>query len=120
MWWSRFRPMPPLLLAMLLLAPVPAAAQDAPPSVCPARPGDIVQAIDVFDGPPEELAYLMADGQRGGASLFTIGPIREAGRRVTIRCKYRSGAALDVLVRAEAEQCAARRQNSGNVLVTCR
>lgn len=120
MWWSRARPMRPLLLAALLLAPAAAAAQDQQAPVCPARPGDIVQAIDVFDGTPDELAYLMPDGQRGGASLFTIGPVREAGRRVTIRCKYRSGAVLDVTVRAEAEQCAARRQNSGHVLVTCR
>lgn len=97
-----------------------ACARDLPPPVCPTRTGDIVQAIDVFDGAPAELAYLAPDGQRNGASVFTLGPVYAEGRTVTIRCKYRSGASTDVEVTPRVEACTARRENSGNVAVSCR
>ena len=110
----------PGVLAAFSLGLTGACASDLPPAVCPARPGDLVQAIDVFDGPPADLAYLAPDGRRNGASVFTLGTVYAEGRTVTIRCKYRSGAATDVEVTARVEACTARREASGNVAVACR
>ncbi|MBL6080660.1 hypothetical protein JMJ56_21820 [Belnapia sp. T18] len=52
-------------------------------------------------------------------SVFTLGSVYAAGRTVTVRCKYRSGASADIEVGARVEQCSARRESSGNVAVTC-
>jgi hypothetical protein len=114
-WWSPSSRLRAVTLATLLLCPSLAGAA----AVCPARPSDIVQSIDVFDGAPAELAYLAADGRRNGADVFTLGQIRAAGRAVVVRCKYRSGASVDVEVAAAASECMARLENSGNVRVTC-
>lgn len=117
MSWSRCsRLAAALLVAASLTAPAVAQA----PSACPSRAGDPVQAIDVFDGPPADLAYLVPDGRRAGANVFTLGPIYAEGRTVTIRCKYRSGAATDVELAARVEACLARQEPSGNVAVACR
>ena len=108
------------LLTALAACHPPASARDQAAAICPIRTGDLVQAIDVFDGPPADMAYLAPDGRRDGASVFTLGPIYAEGRTVTIRCKYRSGVATDVEIAARVESCSARRESSGNVAVACR
>lgn len=73
--------------------------------VCPARPGQQLQFIDVFDGPPEEMAFLRPGLEQPRYGSWELGYIYDAGRSVTIRCKYADGQALDVKLSKRVGRC---------------
>ncbi|MFZ2269483.1 MAG: STY0301 family protein [Azonexus sp.] len=73
--------------------------------VCPARPGQQLQFIDVFDGPPEEMAFLRPGRERPRSGAWELGYIYDAGRSVTIRCKYADEQALDVKLSKRVGRC---------------
>ncbi|MGH8083505.1 MAG: STY0301 family protein [Lysobacter sp.] len=91
-----------LLLAALLACPiVPAAAAE----VCAQRPEHPLRLIDVFDGTPQEMATLVPDGARKSSGYWELGYIYEAGRVVTIRCKYADGKESDVTLSKKVQRC---------------
>ncbi|MEE3626114.1 STY0301 family protein [Nitrospirillum sp. BR 11752] len=95
------------------------AACAAPPDVCPARPGDKVKSLNVFDGKPEDMFNLAPDDEGAGQDTFTVGEIYKAGRMVTIRCIYTSGTVTDVELKDKVEQCKASEKKSGEVTISC-
>lgn len=96
-------------------APAPAG-----PDVCPLRAGHALRFVDVFDGPPEELATLIPDraGDRSGS--WELGYVYDAGRTVTIRCKYDDGAAVDRKLARRVRRCDYELDERATLSVRCR
>jgi hypothetical protein len=86
---------------------------------CPARPGDPLQNIDVFDGPPEEQAYLVPDNATDERGSWSLAYVYNAGRFVTLRCKYGRGPAVDLKISQRIGQCQYARRPGGALSVTC-
>jgi hypothetical protein len=76
-----------------------------PSNPCPARAGTTLHLVDVFDGPPESLATLMPDeaGERSG--YWNLKYVYDAGRSVTIRCKYANDETHDVKLSTVTTRC---------------
>lgn len=88
--------------------------------VCPARPDDKIQQIDIFDGKPEELAYLAPDDDKTASNIYTLNYIYDQGRIVTVRCKYHSGFAVDVELKDKVTQCKFSSYKSGSSALVCK
>lgn len=88
--------------------------------VCPARHGDGVQQIYLFDGKPEGEVYLAPDDDARRSNLYTLKPIYDSGRQVTIRCKYRSGHVTDVTLAERVDVCRFRRDKRGGSHLFCK
>jgi hypothetical protein len=78
-----------------------AAAAD----ICPHRDGQPLRYVDVFDGPPEEMATLVPDKDEERFGYWLLAYVYDAGRSVTIRCKYADGEASDVKVPNKVTKC---------------
>jgi hypothetical protein len=59
-------------------------------SVCPVRAHTTVRQIDLFDGPPADLAYLAPADPDRAPNLYPVREVYQQGRIVTIRCQPRS------------------------------
>jgi len=116
MSWSR-RLGTALLGAAILLQGTARAAETAP---CQAKPATALKYVEVYDGPPEELASLMPDEESKNGGTFTLGDIYTSGRFVTIRCKYADGTAADVKLAAKVESCRYAIGKDKKVSLTCR
>jgi hypothetical protein len=73
--------------------------------VCPQRHGAPLRFVDVFDGSPEELATLIPDKAQKLSGYWQLGYVYDAGRLVTIRCKYADGQASDVKLPNKIAKC---------------
>ena len=73
--------------------------------VCPTRQNAPLHFVDVFDGPPEELAMLIPDMAEERSGYWQLGYIYDAGRFVTIRCKYADGQTSDVRISNKIKKC---------------
>lgn len=103
MWSSReFR------IALLVAAASLTSASCAKPSdaVCPKRSADTLQQIYLFDGAPEEQAYLAPSN--GKSDVYELREIFAKGRFVTVRCEYTSGTSTDVKLDARLRRCVFR------------
>jgi hypothetical protein len=90
-----------VLAATWSFSPRPAHAAE----VCPVRSGQAVHFVDVFDGSPEQLATLMPDKARKFSGYWRLGYVYDAGRFVTVRCKYADGTVADVKLSSKVHQC---------------
>jgi hypothetical protein len=91
------------LVALLSVGWLVDTADAAP--VCPVRGGTSLRYVDVFDGPPEDLAILVPDENKKLFGSWQLAYIYKAGRFVTIRCKYADGQAADVKLPNKVEKC---------------
>ena len=73
--------------------------------ICPLRHGAPLQFVDVFDGAPERLAYLIADEFKKQSGFWNLAYIYDANRFVTIRCKYEDKQILDVKINYKIDRC---------------
>lgn len=107
MWSNAERPSNRCLTrAVLLLGCVVATAACASPtSVCPARRHAIVQQIDIFDGPPKDLAFIAPDDPDKAPDTYTLGDIYARGGKVVVRCHYGDGATRDVELKPGTRSC---------------
>lgn len=91
MWWNKAA-----AAAMLVstwscsLGPTQAA------EVCPVRPGQALRFVDVFDGSPQDLATLVPDKAGESSGYWRLGYVYDAGRFVTVRCKYADKTVTDI------------------------
>lgn len=86
----------------------PATAAPAP--TCPAtRDGAPLAAVSVFDGPLDEHADLVPDGEttvRGSTvTRWNVAYVYQAGRVVHASCRYGSGAPVDVPLTQPVRAC---------------
>lgn len=108
------------LLLVNVLSGAINVANANPASVCPARLNDTIQQIDIFDGKPEELAFLAPDDDQALPSIYTLNYIYDAGRTVTVRCKYTSSFVADVELKSKVNQCTFSSYKSGNSALICK
>ncbi|MDO8728682.1 MAG: hypothetical protein Q7K26_02175 [bacterium] len=87
--------------------------------VCPELIHDKVQQIYIFDGSPDELAYLAPDDDDKAANTYTLSYIYEKGRIVTIRCTYESGYVFDVSMKNRINLCNFSRSKAGTPILVC-
>lgn len=107
----------------LFLAVMPACAADASPKppaagICPLRAGVSPRQINVFDGDPSEQIILAPDDDRQGGNTYTVKPIYDQGRRVTIRCHFGKDA-VDVKLVKPVAVCRYS-ENGGRPQMTCK
>lgn len=95
-----------------------AAAKTA--AVCPARQQDAIQQIYLFDGAPEDLAYLAPDNDTTASNRYSVATIYDSGGFVSVRCKYKSGSIVDVELKARFAQCAFHKDKGGYGNLRCR
>jgi len=73
-------------------------------SVCRVRAGTPVTQIDLFDGDPADQALLAPDDDKAGSNTYSVKPVYDAGRTLTIRCHY-GAAAEDVRLTHPVAAC---------------
>jgi len=88
-------------------------------SVCPQLPGDALQRFDIFDGPPEDRAFLMMEKSAADTMTLPVGHIFDQGRIVSVRCYYRGGGTQIVQIRQRVERCNSSRTSDGVALLVC-
>jgi hypothetical protein len=106
-----------LALASTLLGV--AVAQTLPVS-CPTVAGDTLQFVDVLDGSPEEQAFLVPDSATDERGLWNLGYVYDAGRFVTVRCKYGRGRAIDLKIATRIAQCQYTSEGAAGLKMVCR
>jgi hypothetical protein len=114
MWWNKAA-VAAVLAASLSLAPPPGRAAE----VCPARAGQAVRFVDIFDGAPEELATLVPDKARKFSGYWRLGYVYDAGRFVTVRCKYADRTVTDVKLPSKVRQCDYKIDAQKSLKLTC-
>lgn len=72
---------------------------------CPLRVGTTLRFVDVFDGPPDELASLVPDRAGQSSGYWNLGYVYEAGRFVTVRCRYDDKNSVDVKLADKIKRC---------------
>jgi hypothetical protein len=87
---------------------------------CPSLPGDRLKFVDVFDGTPEEQAFLMADSATDDRGVWSLGYVYDAGRFVTVRCKYEHGRVVDLRIPDRIAQCSYTTDATAGLRMTCR
>lgn len=103
-----------------------AASRPAAPTVadsgriCPVRAGHPLRYVDVFDGSPQEQALLMPEQLDDRTGFWELGYVYEAGRTVTVRCKYVDGASVDRPLTRKVRRCEYRVDPEGTLGVDCR
>lgn len=90
------------LLAVLSGCAPPAAVAAG---ICPAQKSQPLRFVDVFDGPPEELATLIPDSAQARSGYWKLGYVYDSSRIVTIRCRYADGKTLDVKLPNRVDKC---------------
>lgn len=100
MWWTNSKRLTVFtLLTLSFIQPVSAC------EVCPTQKGQALSAVDIFDGPPAELATLVPDAGDEKSGFWQLGYVYDAGRIVTVRCKYTSGKIEDVPLPHKIAKC---------------
>ncbi len=96
------------------------AAASADSTTCPLLGGKEPRSLDLFDGRPEELAYLIPDHVTGTEATWDVGYVYDAGRTVTIRCKYDGRRVVDVAVPHRVGRCGYHVLRGGGLDMVCR
>jgi hypothetical protein len=115
MSWSRAAG---VLLAMLCFGCASAAV--AKREVCLVRAESPLRYVDVFDGAPSEMATLVPDDAGEKKGDWQLGYVYDAGRYVTIRCKYADGRTTDVRLADRVQRCDYRIDDKKTLKLTCK
>lgn len=92
MWWTRAF----VALAFSGLAFTSTAGPAFAREVCPKDASSALRYVDLFDGPPEDLAQLIPDVANPHSGYWQLAYIYKAGRFATVRCKYADGHSVDL------------------------
>lgn len=106
-----------LLISIVLLTACGGTSADV--TSCPDQAGGVLRYVDVFDGSAEELATLVPDSPGEKAGYWQLGYVYDAGRFVTLRCKYSDGKQLDIKVSKKIEKCSYRINDERLLAVAC-
>jgi hypothetical protein len=105
-----------LVGAQLSAAPTRGQTQ---PVACPVLAGEELQLVDVFDGSPAEQAYLVPDSTNDEGGVWRLGYVFDAGRFVTVRCKYTHGHAIDLTIATRVARCQYTSQGAAGLKMVC-
>lgn len=115
MWWTNR--LLPLLFASCVSGTASAAAAL---EVCPDRHEQPLRFVYVFDGTPEELATLVPDRAKERSGRWQLDYVYDAGRFVTIRCKYADGKTEDVKLEKKVKRCDYKIDSKKTLKVLCK
>ena len=87
---------------------------------CPSSHDRPLRFVDVFDGPPEEMATLVPDVAAARSGRWNLAYVYKAGRFVSIRCKYADGPAIDVKITQRIHACRYALDANKNLSVNCK
>lgn len=114
MWSSRA----PLALLLSVLcgcsAPVASAAD-----VCPAQGKSALRSVDVFDGSPEQLAFLVPDETHARSGYWQLDYVYDASRFVSVRCRYADGSTVEEKLTRRVSRCDYRIDDQKTLTVRC-
>jgi hypothetical protein len=105
-----------VLVSAFWIAHYPVAAAD----ICPYRDGQPLHNVDVFDGPPEEMATLVPDKDQKRSGYWLLAGVYDGGRFVTIRCKYADGQASDVKILNKVTKCDYKTDAKKALTISCK
>jgi hypothetical protein len=88
--------------------------------ICPLRPQHSLRFVDVFDGPAKEMATLVPDVAHERSGHWELAYIYDAGRFVTIKCKYEDGKELEVTLRDKVNKCEYRIDSKRALSLACK
>jgi len=88
--------------------------------VCPSSNGQPLRFVDVFDGAPDELSTLVPDEAGKQSGYWHLGYVYEAGRFVTIGCKYADGQTKDVKLPNKVTICDYKIDAKEKLTLSCR
>jgi hypothetical protein len=94
--------------------------QAAAAEICPLREGQPLRNVDVFDGTPDELATLVPDKEQELSGYWLLAYVYNAGRFVTIRCKYADGQASDVKITNKIAKCDYKIDTKKTLTIFCK
>jgi hypothetical protein len=89
-------------------------------NVCPLHPGRPLRLVDVFDGSPDELVTLVPDKAGKVSGYWQLDYVYDAGRFVTIRCKYADDETVDIKLPRKTDQCDYRFDNKKVLSLSCK
>jgi hypothetical protein len=87
---------------------------------CPTSADRPLRFVDVFDGPPEEMALLLPDVAAERSGRWDLAYVYKAGRFVSIRCKYADGPAIEVKITQRIRECRYALDVNRNLSVNCK
>jgi hypothetical protein len=87
--------------------------------VCAPRAGQALRFVDIFDGAVVDQAKLVPDVAEERSGQWQLGYVYDAGRFVTVRCKYADGQAVDVKLAAKVQACRYRLQANKTLTLFC-
>lgn len=73
--------------------------------VCPAHGKSPLRSVDVFDGSPAELASLVPDEAHERSGYWELGYVYDAGRFVSVRCRYADGSSVEEKLVRKVARC---------------
>jgi hypothetical protein len=97
-----------------------AAALAGEGTTCPLLDGKQPRSLDLFDGRPEELAYLIPDHTTRTEATWNVAYVYDAGRALTIRCKYDGKRVVDITVSPRVGRCDYHVLPGGGLDMACR
>jgi hypothetical protein len=116
MWSNRGVAVASIALAILVAGMRDALAEN----VCPSRSGHPLRLVDVFDGSPEEQATLVPDKAGKVSGYWQLDYVYDAGRFVTIRCKYADHESVDIKLSRKVDRCDYRFDNKKALSLSCK
>jgi hypothetical protein len=87
--------------------------------VCAPRAGQPLRFVDLFDGAVADQAKLMPDVAEERSGHWQLGYVYDAGRFVTVRCKYADGQAVDIRLDAKVQACRYRLEADKTLKLSC-
>jgi hypothetical protein len=87
---------------------------------CPVREKTQLDSVDLFDGDPKELAYLVPDEIGTEKGIWNVSHIYDAKRQVTLRCKFSDGSVQDLHQVSPVTQCSYSRDKAGQLTASCK
>lgn len=88
--------------------------------VCPANGHSPLRSVDVFDGSPAELASLVPDLANERSGYWQLGYVYDAGRFVSVRCKYADGSTAEQKLIHKVARCDYKLDAQKTLSLQCR
>jgi hypothetical protein len=89
---------------------------------CPARHGNPLVGLQVYDGTAAEMASLVPDNEEGSGPdwYWTLGYVYDSGRFVTVSCGYADKTSTDVVIEKRVRTCTATQKHKGPLSLSCK
>lgn len=88
--------------------------------VCPIQGDQSLRYVDILDGPIQDMAILIPDEAQHTHGYWSLGYVYDAGRFVSVRCKYADGKVLEIKLLDRVERCNYKIDSKKNLTLDCK